>query len=169
MSNINQEKAQMESVTTQLIALINAANKQDLLERNNPDHRSVVSEWIFNATVDLRPDPDAWTSLETKVPYEDYLAKRREEGTLSEVDLTRAGLQPTDFDNKEDYFLHMQRVRATVDEKHGGEGKRCSSCGQTKPRSSFPVRKGSVCYTCRSKKYRERKAEERRINAKEPS
>jgi hypothetical protein len=169
MSNINQEKAQRESVVTQLIALINTANKSDVLQPHNPDHRTVVNEWVFNATVDLRPDPGAWTSLETKVPYEDYLAKRREEGTLSEVDLTRIGLKPTDFEHKEDYFLHMQRIRESVDEKHGGEGKQCSSCGQIKPRSSFPARKGSLCYTCRSKKYRERKAEERRINAKEPS
>lgn len=128
---------------------------------NDPDMREEVIRKLSNLIGEHSIDKTSWGHCKDTMKYDVYLMMRRETNTLTQFDLTRPGLSEWQFTDLSSYFDHYQRVndkRKTLESKGTINGKTCSKCGMHKPVTSF--KRGSVCNSCRSRAYRERKANE---------
>lgn len=125
---------------------------------NSADLREQVSGIVANIIGSVKPDRTCWAHCKGQMHYDVYLKMRREAGTITDYDLIRPTLFEKDFSELMEYFEHYQRVviaRKALESRGGTAGKTCAKCGCTKPKESF--KRGSVCNSCRSRMYRERK------------
>lgn len=149
----NGMKATLASVISTMMTLINKNGKQDLFDKKNPDHRQQIEDQI-SALLYLRPDPECWSTLVMRPPYDEYLHSRRKNGTVTRIDLIRPGLMAADFSMAAEMEAHKIRI---AEEKNERGEKLCTGCNTVKPMSAFRTGMGAQCNSCRGKRYRKAK------------
>ena len=154
----HQQKALLESIVSSIIKLA-IANGADISALDQSVRES-IREDILSMAADIKPDPENWVYVKSKMLYDVYLQMRTEAGTLTRADETRAGLVSAQFSDPAEYHKHCVRVAEARKEADAGAVKTCSACGLTKPVSKFKRKGGAVCSACQGKQYRERKQNE---------
>jgi hypothetical protein len=150
-------KAQWESLISSFIMVV-AADTGTEFDKNDPDVRGQVKRMLDDAKDAMQIDETAWPQVKTKYLYDVYLQMRTEEGTVTQTDLTRAGLSPGLFSTTDEWHRHCARVIEGQSQDGLDSVKTCSACGQTKHVSKFKKHGGSRCGACQAKAYRERRA-----------
>lgn len=150
---MSQAKAQLESAVSTLISYMRAAHGVEV----DVDGRDSIRQQLMRVAEDYNPDTTSWPYVKHKYLYDVYLQARQEEGSLTDSDMTRAGLTKANFTEEGAYFEHMARVSAA---RRSGDAelKKCNTCGFMKPLTSFKRKGGAKCNSCRSRGYRNRKA-----------
>lgn len=155
----NQQRAQLKSVVSSVIALANSINGTEH-PITDWELRSMVEGEVL-ALLDLvHPDPTSWPYVKDRFFYDIYLAVRAEAGTLTLLDETRGGLNAANFTDTMEWHRHSLRVAERKLDENTNKTKTCSSCGEDKSITKFKHRGGAVCNACRARKARERRRNE---------
>lgn len=157
MSTEDQTRALRESIISSII-IYSSQMKRVETKKNDPDARSQVGSMLDGLVEEIDLDETSWTYAKDRMLYDVYLQMRKEEGTLTDLDSVRPGLNIAQFSDRIQYHEHMNRV-AIYNKSHINDGKVCSICNVRKDKSKFKKKGGSVCNACRCKSWRERKKE----------
>ena len=157
MTRESEIKAQQESLVTSLISFYNKANESGLDPRD-PEIRNKALVAIDEALKSLSEDDVSlkWSEACESMDYDVYLSIKKDDGSLTEYDLIRPGLQASQFCDPYEHSRHMARVENS--RKSVPDMKQCRECGTVKLISRFAKAGGAVCNSCRMKAYRERKS-----------
>jgi hypothetical protein len=150
-------RSQWESIISSFIALA-VTRSGTQFNKADPDLREQVEIALEDAMDAMKIDETAWPQVKTKYLYDVYLQIRKDEGTLTDLDLTRTGLNPGLFSTTDEWNAHRARVSERLSQDGADYDKTCSACGQTKHISKFKKNGGSKCGACQAKAYRERRA-----------
>lgn len=145
------------SIVSSTITYYNALTGETL-STADPDVRAEFASLLDMALDGVEVDQTCWSRVKEGLFYDNYLAKRTEEGTITDIDLIRPGLVSGQFSDSvafSEHNLRMAVARQTTGPLQEGT-KTCSACGEEKPASKFRRRGGAKCNSCRSKEYRER-------------
>lgn len=154
----NQQKAQIRSIVSSIIAAANSINGAEMSVADQ-DLREQVEDKLMDLIDSLEKDLTSWPYVKEKYFYDVYLQMRKDTGSLTKTDEIRPGLSSVNFTESAEWHRHQLRIAEHKTTSTAGEVKECSICHLTLPKSKFR-KTGSVCNSCRGKQYRERKAEE---------
>lgn len=147
-------------VSSAVSHIINAAIAEtgDESLRSNAATRLDIQMQVESIVESVIPDRTDWVNVKEQFEYYDkYIAARRASNEVTDFDLVRPGLHATQFTSHDAFEEHKARVKGALQSSKGNT-KVCSACGQEKLKTAFRAT-GSVCNACRSRRYRERKAE----------